>query len=340
MADYATESARKLLQELKMTAGKYAVFALSARNKYTSLMLNQEPEVRRIFIKAGDQVSKEIRSLRQRGFGSQLNERYLDPLMKTLRETNIPQSLRERMNQYIIKGVDAGTGYSFDITKLHLSSAKIPVEPLERMIFRTNKQAVDAMWARSEQGLMLSDRVWQKGIKARHTMTEIIQDGIKNGEDPVKTARFLEKYVRSGKKTLSGDYPEMMDRMGNRIPSDLSYEALRLVRTETAAAFGEGTIAAARVSPSYSGMKWVLSGAHPKPDICDDLAGADHGMGRGVWPVGEEPRMPAHPNCLCVLIAVHEDLDLFMGRLNQWTKNPSSQPDLEKWYEDIYSKIA
>jgi hypothetical protein len=340
MADYATESARKLLQELKMTAGKYAVFALSARKKYTSLMLNQEPEVRKIFIKAGDQVSKEILSLRNLGYGSILNDRYLEPLMKMLRETNISQSLREKMNQSIIKGVDAGTSYSFDITKLHISSAKIPVKPLERMIFRINKQAVDAMWARSENGLMLSDRIWQKGLKARHAMSEIIQDGIKNGEDPVKTARLLEQYVRRGKKTLSGDYPEMMERLGNRIPNDLSYEALRLVRLETAAAFGEGTIAAARVSPSYRGMKWVLSGAHPKPDICDELAGADHGMGRGIWPVGEEPNMPAHPNCLCVLIAVHEDLDQFMSRFNQWTKNPSSQPDLEDWYENVYSKVA
>lgn len=170
-------------------------------------------------------------------------------------------------------------------------------------------------------------------------MSEIIQDGIATGEDPVETARQIEKYVRRGKKTLAVDYPEMMDRMGSRIPQDIGYEALRLVRTETAAAFGEGTIAAASVSPSYIGMKWVLSGSHPIPDICDDLANADHGLGKGVWPPGQEPPMPAHPNCLCVLISIHEDTDDFMKRLNKWTKDPQSQPDLNGWYTNIYENL-
>ncbi|MNJ56918.1 hypothetical protein D3C77_524860 [compost metagenome] len=171
-------------------------------------------------------------------------------------------------------------------------------------------------------------------------MSEIIQDGVATGEDPVETARQLEQYVRRGKKTLAVDYPVMMERMGSRIPQAISYEALRLVRTETAAAFGEGTIAAASVSLSYTGMKWVLSGAHQVPDICDELANADNGLGKGVWPPGQEPPMPAHPNCLCILVSVHENEDDFMQRLNEWTKNPDSQPDLEKWYTNVYSEMA
>jgi len=103
--------------------------------------------------------------------------------------------------------------------------------------------------------------------------------------------------VRHGVQTLAKDYPNMMKRMKGRVPGNISYEALRLARTEMTAAFGEGTIAAARVSPSYIGMKWVLSHSHPMVDMCDTLAEHDEGLGRGVYSPGNEPPMPAHPNC-------------------------------------------
>ena len=128
----------------------------------------------------------------------------------------------------------------------------------------------------------------------------------------------------------------MMKRMAGRVPGDLCYEALRLARTEMTAAFGEGTIAAARVSPSYIGMKWVLSKSHPLTDICDDLAAHDEGLGRGVYSPGDEPPMPAHPNCICTLVPVHEEPEKFVERLKKWKENPASEPKLEDWYKNIY----
>src|SRR5690606_15678545 len=126
------------------------------------------------------------------------------------------------------------------------------------------------------------------------------------GEDPVETARKLEKYVRRGKKTLAYEYPEMMERIGNRIPKDICYEALRLVRSETAAAYGEGAIAASAVTPSYLGMRWLLSNNSDPCHVCKKLAEADHGLGKGIYPPGAEPPMPAHPNCMCSLVPKHE----------------------------------
>ncbi|GAA0390445.1 retron-type reverse transcriptase [Paenibacillus motobuensis] len=333
-------SAQQILEQLKLIAGPYAKFALASRKKYVDLRLRQDQAVRSIYIRAADKVAKEIRRLKRLGTGSEMNMRYMVALQDSLRQTGIGESLTELLQKDIVKAVDAGSTYSMEVTMSQISKTKLAKQPVQRSFFRANKQAVEACWARTERGLHLSDRIWQKDEKYRKAMTEIIQDGVATGEDPVETARQLEKYVRRGKKTLAVDYPEMMERMGNRIPQDISYEALRLVRTETAAAFGEGTIAAASVSPSYKGMKWVLSGSHPVPDICDELANADHGLGKGVWPPGQEPPMPAHPNCLCVLISVHEDTDDFMQRLNEWTKNPQSHPDLEDWYTNVYSEVA
>ena len=108
------------------------------------------------------------------------------------------------------------------------------------------------------------------------------------------------------------------------------------------AAFGEGTIAAARVAPSYLGMKWVLSKSHPVPDICDTLATQNFGLGLGpgVYPPGDEPPYPAHPNCLCVLVPIHEDPEEFVERLKDWLEDPKNDPELEQWYQNTYKPGA
>ena len=130
----------------------------------------------------------------------------------------------------------------------------------------------------------------------------------------------------------------MMKRMKGRIPGNISYEALRLARTEMTAAFGEGTIAAARMSPSYLGMKWVLSHNHPVTDICDTLAMRNDGLGLGpgVYSPGNEPALPAHPNCICTLVPIHESPEEFVARLRHWLEDPENEPELEQWYQNIY----
>lgn len=334
------KSVEETLRQLMRTAGPYLQWALAARKKYIDLRLGQDQEVRRIYIRAADKVAREIRLMKRQGYGNQMNVRYLTALELSLRQNSITEALQGIVSSSIEKAVEAGTSYSYEVTLSQISKTKLAKETVKRAFFRANTQAVEACWARTQGGLLLSDRIWRHGEKARTAMTEIIQDAVATGEDPVETARALEKYVRRGKKTLAYEYPNMMERMGNRIPQDISYEALRLVRTETAAAYGEGTIAAASVSPSYTGMKWLLSNNSDPCHICKGLAEANHGLGKGVYPPGGEPPMPAHPNCMCTLVSVHEDTDAFIDRLNDWMRDPASQPDLENWYQNIYSKVA
>jgi len=83
-----------------------------------------------------------------------------------------------------------------------------------------------------------------------------------------------------------------------------------------------------------------LSGSHPMPDICDTLSTYDSGLGPGVYPPGDEPPYPAHPNCLCALVPIHEEPEKFVERLKKWRDDPSSDQELEKWYNDIYQEKA
>lgn len=326
------------IDEIKDAAGAYRRWALEARKKYIELRLRQDPEIRGLYIRAADRVAKELRHLALKTPSSYLRKRQLEELEAALRmeAERLGGNFAKAMENYIEEAVNAGAGYSQAVMMDLFKKAGIDTAGLRAMYARVNRQAVEACWARTKKGLFLSDRIWHQGENFRNTMRDLIQESVAIGQDAVKTARMLQQYVRQGVQTLARDYPKMMERMKGRIPGDICYEALRLARTETTAAFGEGTIAAARVSPSYKGMKWVLSKSHPITDICDTLAAHDEGLGEGVYSPGNEPPYPAHPNCLCVLVPVHEEPEEFVERLKKWRENPDSDRELEEWYNNIY----
>ncbi len=326
------------IDEIKDAAGEYRKWALEARKQYIDLRLKQDKEIRQLYNRAADRVAAEIRRLSLKSPSSYLRKRQLEELETALRQEaeRLSDELEKRIGDYIEQAVDAGGGYSKAVALDLFKKAGLDIGGIKNRIAAVNKQAVEACWARTKKGLYLSDRIWQQGENYRNTMRNIIQEAVATGQDAVTTARLLERYVKDGAGTLARDYPEMMKRMAGRIPKDISYEALRLARTEMTAAFGEGTIAAAQVSPSYIGMKWVLSKSHPMADICDDLASYDVGLGKGVYPPGDEPHLPAHPCCICMLVPVHEQPEEFVERLKKWRNNPESDKKLQEWYENIY----
>lgn len=338
------ENARRIVKEIQDIAGDYGKWALEARKQYVDLRLRQDIEIRNLYIRSADRVAEQIRSYNAKGSGY-LYKRHLQELEVSLRQEaeRIAGDLTTKMEEYTQKSAAAGSGYSkavlFDLVKQAGVDNIITEAGMQKLFGRVNTQAVEAIWARTKNGMKLSDRIWETSGKSRDTIRDLIQESVATGQDAVKTARMLERYVRGGANTLAAEYPNMMKRMNGRVPKDISYEALRLARTETTAAFGEGTIAAARMTPSYKGIKWILSNSHPVEDICNTLAEADGwGLGEGVYPPGNEPIYPGHPNCLCVLVPVHEQPEEFVQRLKKWRDNPDSEPDIEKWYTSIYQK--
>ncbi|CUU46973.1 hypothetical protein [Clostridium beijerinckii] len=331
----------KEIDELKSIAGDYKTWALQARKKFIDLRLRQDVEIRNLYIKLTRDISKELK----KGGLSPISKKKLQQIYSALKkaEDNLNGQLTINFEKYTRENIEAATGYSKAITIDVIGKSglnKITASNINKVYFRVNERAVEAIWSRTQNGLYLSDRIWSKAQKYRKNMADVIQAAVAEGQDCTKTARALEQYVLKGKKTLASEYPNMMARIGNRVPSDVSYEALRLARTEMTSAFGEATLSAAKVSPSCRGVKYILSASHPKPDICDDITGTDkHGLGIGVYPVDEAPIYPFHPNCLCITTTVNERPEDFVQRLKRWDKDPTSEPSIESWYQDVYKKM-
>lgn len=330
------------IDELKRIAGGYKIWALQARKKYIDLRLNNEAEIRNLYIRLINEISEK---LKQEGT-SQIRKEQLETLAGILieQQNKLEGQLTIIFKKYIKANAEAATGYAkaIDISALKKADvSKLAISKVTNLHYKANLRAIETCWARSEKGLYLSDRIWSKSKKYRKQINEIIQDSIAEGQDCVKTARMLEKYVKTGRKTLAKDYPNMAKRMANRVPDDICYEALRLARTEMTSAYGEATIQSAMVSPSCNAVKFILSGSHPHYDICDHICGADtYGLGIGVYPVDKAPSYPFHPNCLCITLTVNESPDDFVDRLKRWDRNPGSEPGLERWYQNIYKKSS
>ena len=312
---------------------------LEARRDFLRLRQRQEVAIRGVYERAAKEVASRLGTA-----SGDLQTAHLQAVQKELTKQagKIYGDLETLMKQGVTNALQFG-GQPLDNHLIRcLQEAKVPIDliKLQRGFADINTAAVEAFWARTNQkGLRISDRIWEISDYSRTALNNLIQTGIAMGQDAVTIARYLEMYVDYGQKTLAKDYPNMMARMGTRVPNDICYEALRLARTEYTRAFIEGTYSRGTTNPSYLGIKWMLSDGHPEPDVCDDFAENDfYGMGPGVYKKGEEPPVP-HPNCLCYVISVQIDTEEFVEDLINWT-NGEEVPYLDNWYNEVYMPLG
>lgn len=327
--------------DITTTAGKYKKWALEARKDFIDLRLNQDKEIKKMYIDITKKLTKELEKEGMSKFSKKRLKIILKQLNREIELLN--EQLTINFEAYLKRNIEVATNYSKSILMKAVETAsinKITKPAIQNIFYEINTRTLEAYWARSKDGLFLSDKIWSKNIKYRDTMVKILQGAVAEGRDCVKTARMLDEYVLKGKKTLVDNYPNMIKRIGNRIPKDVSYEALRLARTEMTAAYGEGVLASAMINPATLGIKYILSAAHPKTDICDEICGTDeYGLGIGVYPLDSAPEYPFHPNCLCIVLTVNEQPEQLVERLKRWNSNPMSEPGLEEWYQNIYSSM-
>lgn len=138
-------------------------------------------------------------------------------------------------------------------------------------------------------GYQLSGRIWQTGLSTRARMDRVMNDAISQGWSSRRLARHMEQFLRPDRADLRTKKP---------YGTDGSADAMRLARTEITRAHGQASMTAARLNPYVNLMGWRLSGSHPKPDICDQLAAGSP------YALNNIPPYPAHPHCLCQLLPI------------------------------------
>lgn len=167
------------------------------------------------------------------------------------------------------------------------------------------RASVRNIQARFINDIDLSPRVYFNRALSSGKVDEIVNNGIIEG----KSARELAQAARA---FVAPD-----------VPGGMNYAAMRLARTEINNAYHTTQTRAFDDNPFVEGVKWNLSGSHPRSDTCDSYAHEDHdGMGAGVFEAGSAPGKP-HPQCFCYVTAVTVSPELFVtnllnGRYNKY----------------------
>lgn len=96
-------------------------------------------------------------------------------------------------------------------------------------------------------------------------------------------------------------------------PGGVRYAAYRLARTEINNAAHALAVDSVQDKPWVSGMKWHLSGSHPRVDICNSLASGGP-KNDGVYAKTSVPAKP-HPHCFCYVTPETPDDEEFLDNL-------------------------
>jgi hypothetical protein len=195
--------------------------------------------------------------------------------------------------------------------------------------------------------LNLSQRIWRIDREARDGINSVIMNGISNQTSAWDLAAQLEQYLganadcprwtstrlygKTKTQIATGDTTGLLS--GNACDGrGVSYNALRLARTEIQKAHALATDRVLASQPWVEKEKINLSAAHPEQDICDETVQGGE-KGEGVYVVGTI-ELPLHPNCLCYKTAVLMDEAEFTSKLRGWMTGSSSWQEMDD-YEQL-----
>ncbi|RPI92886.1 MAG: hypothetical protein EHM40_11585 [Chloroflexi bacterium] len=195
--------------------------------------------------------------------------------------------------------------------------------------------------------LDLSQRIWRMDRETRDGINTVLMNGISNGSSAWDIAQQLEQYMGAGKDCPRWTSTRLYGRTKGEIASGdttgllsgnacdgrgVSYNALRLARTEIQKVHALATDRIMAQQPWVEKEQVHLSAAHPETDICDDTVSGGEG-GKGIYAVGEI-ELPLHPNCLCYKTAVLMDEKDFTAQLRGWMTGDRDWREMDD-YQDL-----
>ncbi len=194
----------------------------------------------------------------------------------------------------------------------------------------------------------LSGRIWKIDRETREGINEVLMNGIQKGDSAWNIAQQLEQYLGAGADCPRWTSTRLYDRTKSEIASGnttgllsgnacdgngVSYNALRLARTEIQKMHALATDRMMAQQPWVQEEQINLSAAHPETDICDDTVGGGRD-GQGIYEVGEI-QLPLHPNCLCYKTTMLMPEKEFTSKLHDWLNDEQAWPEMDAYASDL-----
>lgn len=158
--------------------------------------------------------------------------------------------------------------------------------------FQQNTDALKAFQNRVDNGMNLSQRLWNQSQELKKELEHTISTAIERGQSAVVLSKRISKYL-TDYPLLKSDYAE---KYGKAVSChNCQYASIRLARTEINMAYRKAEQLRWQQFDFVLGYEVKLSKRHPAPDICDDLL--------GIYPK-DFVFMGWHPNCMCYVVPI------------------------------------
>lgn len=197
-------------------------------------------------------------------------------------------------------------------------------------------------YAASQQyadGLTLSRRIWRLGDDSTAQIRRIVTNGIATGTSAWDMAKELESELGAGQDCPRWTRDRLMNLTKRQIAQGdvtglisghpcgskgVSYNALRLARTEYQVVHNKASLEVMKSSPWVTAVEVNLNPQHPVPDICDERAEG------GPYQKNDVPLPPYHPHCLCFLTSVLMSNREFVDKAGPWL-NGQLWPEMSQY---------
>ena len=312
---------------------------LAARQTMAAVSADNAHQVRRVYLKAARQAGAVLQANLDRNATSLTTDRW--QLIQSL--------LREEANRLGVQIDELNRGAVRRVSRNFIRNAtqqmqqsglvgvrSINNRSLQGIGIAVNNRVIHNMASRMVGGMNYSTRIWKLGADWINDVRGVTASGIAAGRDPRKIARDLSTYTRHGKMRYLRDSGVVEARSwgphmrAGKIPKNIDYRALRLVRSELYASIQDAQLQAGRANPANNGLyNWINNPARLDWDCpCEEYEkGSPY----------EYDKVPAypHPNCMCAIEPLMRDEDEFFEDLLRWDRGESVDY-LDDWYNTFY----
>jgi len=307
------------------------------RKKFVNIRAKQEKEFAKFYV---DLYYSILVFLNSRNTLTKKSFKEINVLIDSLFTHLIANQVLSIKNNVLISvkiGADIARNYfKTAVKKSGIAEARNIIDKLDTLILYDTDKTFDLVFEYSwgKKKTTLSKRIWGGNQRAKKGIKKIIEYYEANNiNDPRLLAKDLEGYLKQNTPVS-----RKLRKLIPGIPKNVSYEALRVARSEINQGFTQSLYNSSRETYGYNGIFWVLSSRHPEFDICTIYANTKKYGQKGFFPAGKEPRVP-HPNCLCVQIADY-NIDKLVEDLKGWEKYPKKYTKLDSYIKTLNRKVG